>query len=234
MVDKEKIRKRKQKGGSPSGDDKSIKDSIKESKKKKSGSSSSATNRSSTPNKGDDIKPLLFAVANMDMFGRTLSEYGERDVSGNKASILDDVSSEISSKCVDFMGVFDIPGIADSNGYDWKEILQHLSTRKDITGSKYRDKGGNPTKQQVKDSLDCIANMILYVEGNVRALEDKNDMSTRDEVSLDVYEVVHEQYKKIISTCEVQRIAEKNGYSWKEDIIKGVLEDQDIEEMAFE
>lgn len=226
MVDIDKIKERKKK---KSKDDsgkaekaKEVKKNQKDGRKKKTGSARKT---------GDgDIKNLMFVVGNMHLYPRTMAGFAKKKMSGKGKKILDDVSKDISSEILDFMGVFGVEKIADNYGYDFEEVTSRIS-QGDKYGRDYRTKENKAKRSDVKDLLDCIANGMLFVEGIMRRDQGDDESNFRDKKSAEVAELMHDEFKDVISTLGVQRIAEKYGYSWKEDIIKGVLEDQDYDEL---
>jgi hypothetical protein len=232
MVDTDKIRKRKKKKEGGEGDKSIDKEDVKDKRGSKSKKSKNKTPKNKKSKGGDDdVKKLLFAIANMDMFSRTMSEHKGAGMGKQQRKVMDDVTSDMVSEVVNFMGVFDVTDISGKYGYDWKGILEHLTHNRDVKGSRYKTNSNDPSSKDIKKLLDCIANILLYAEGNVRRVEEMDNPNVRDTITKDVSEVIYNEYKKVISRCEVQRVAERHGYSWKDDVIKGVLEDQDLEEL---
>jgi len=227
MVDPEKIKKRKEKkeGG---GDSKQSESKKKEMREKAKDERPKQSPRS--VNKDGDVKRLLFVLGNIHLYPRTMSGFAKEQMSGMGQKVLESVASDISSESLDFMGVFGVREICDEYGYDFDEITHHIS-RGDRYGKQYDLEEENVKKSDVKDLLDCIANCLLYVEGMMRKVDNDDDPGFREEKTSEVAEMVYDEFKDIISTLGVQKVAEKNGYSWKEDIIKGVLEDQDYDDM---
>jgi hypothetical protein len=226
MVDIDKIKERKSKKKRGNEDDvekvKKAKKNKKDGRKKKTGSAKKT---------GDgDIKNLMFVIGNMYLYPNTMAGFAKKKLSGKGKKILDDVSKDISSEMLDFMGVFGVEEIGNNYGYEFEEISDQISNG-DKYGKSYPTKESKAKRSDVKDLLDCIANGMLFVEGIMRRDDDDGESNFRDKKSAEIAELMYDEFKDIISTLGVQRIAEKYGYSWKEDIIKGVLEDQDYDEL---
>jgi hypothetical protein len=227
MVDPEKIKKRKEKkkGNDESKESESKKEEIREKGKNKQSKQSPR----STDYDGD-VKRLMFVLGNIYLYPRTMSGFAKSQMSGKGKKVLTSVASDISSESLDFMGVFGVQQICDEYGYDFDEITDQISGG-DKYGKNYMSNEDKVDGSDVKDLLDCIANCLLYVEGIMRKVEDNDSPDFREEKSAEVAEMVYGEYKEIISTLGVQKIAEKSGYSWKDDIIKGVLEEQDYDDL---
>ena len=225
MVDPEKIKKRKEKKKEDREPTQSGEEKSKVEKKNRNNKSKKSPR--STDYDGD-VKSLLFVLGNMYLYPRTMSGFAKSQMSGKGKKVLENVASNISSESLDFMGVFGVEQICDEYGYDFDEITDHISGG-DKYGNNYRSEEDEVDGSDVKDLLDCIANCFLYVEGIIRKVEDNDSPNFREKKSAEVAEMVYGEYKEIISTLGVQRVAEKSGYSWKDDIIKGVLEEQDYD-----
>lgn len=114
-----------------------------------------------------------------------------------------------------------------------KKAKSEVSSRNTSSGRKSSSssvKKGNVSRKHIKKVLMAIANSILYAEGRVRELEDPEN--AREEYSELVANNMYEQYSDITSQYEVQRIAEKYGFDWSEDIVSEVLEEQDYLDMV--
>lgn len=227
MVDIEKIKERKNK--------KENKDKSKKKKKKKDDQRTKSRRTQAEPhpaksNDDGDIKSLLFVIGNFHLYPRTMSGYAKKGMEGKSKKILESVASDITSETIDFMGVFGVEHICRKYDYEFDEIVDHIASG-DKYGKMFDAKESRGKRSDVKDLLDCIANCLLYVEGVRRKPSGEDDPNFRVKKSAEVAEVMHEEFKDVISALNVQKIAEKNGYSWKDDIIKGVLEDQSYDDI---
>lgn len=244
MVDKDRLNELT---GGGSNDNKSKKSGGKRKSKKKKKKSSSNKERtkkdklsafkgssSSPPDQtsGDteDIKRLLFTLSNMEVFTRILKDYEAEGMNPAQMRVKEEFSADVSNEITNFLGVFGVQDIIDDYGYDWSHILDLTANKRDMTGKSLKTNSGNVKKEDVKELLDCIANVILFVEGNIRAKEEKDDdkMDMRDKTIKFVAEKMYEQYKDIISKNRVQRISERHGYDWQKDVLQDVLENQDF------
>jgi hypothetical protein len=225
MVDREKIRKRKRSSSDQSSGGESIKDVAEDAKKR-----SSSRRETSASSGGDDIKRLMFCLGNTLLYSRTLSGFSKQRVGGKKANVLETVSSDITGEMIDFMGVFGVRNIGEKYGCNFKDVLDAIEGG-DKFGKSIDSDEGNVSKSDVKDLLDCLANVILYTEGIYRKADNSDDEGFRDEKTAAVAGELYDEFKDLASRFKVQRIAEKHGYSWKEDILKTVLEDQDYEKI---
>lgn len=177
----------------------------------------------------EDIKRLLFCLGNLDLYTRMVGEYEYRGLDKSQKKIKDEVASSFAGEITNFLGVFDVAEIADEYGYSWEQITNTIASNQDKIGRSMNTNPGNAKKRDVKELLDCIANIVLYVEGTKHAEEDKDNKNRRDEVTLVIADAIHDAYQSILSEVEVQRIAERHGYDWESDVLKGVLENQDFE-----
>jgi len=175
-----------------------------------------------------DVKQLVFCLANMDAYARIVAEK-EFDVFNQaESTIKDEFARDVSGEIVNFLGVFNVRDICDRYGYSWQNILETAIDRGDILGESMRTNSGDPDRDEIKDLLDCIANVLLFVEGNLRDKQQKENKKVRDSTIEVVSENVYDRYTTITSKTEVQNIAERYGYDWNEDIIQGVLSNQDF------
>lgn len=243
MVDKDRLDKLVG-GSSDDGGDNKSKDkkekSRSRSKKKKEKSkksklselkgsiSSSSSSSSSGSGGGDDIKRLLFTISNMEAYTRVMIDYEPDKFKPAHNRVKEDLAKDISGEITNFLGVFNIRDILDKYGYDWENILRISIENKDMTGRTLETNEANPSKTDIKDALDCIANIYLFVEGTLRDKQNKENLGMRDRVMKEVSKNMHKQYRDIISQNEVQKISEKYGYDWQSDIIEGVLTEQDF------
>lgn len=186
-------------------------------------------NTSSDDGGTGDIKTLLFTLANMDAYTRVVVDYEFSGFNNAQEKVKNDFAKDVSGEITNFLGVFNIRDITNKYGYEWKNILSIAINNQDMGGETLKTNSGNQTSSDIRDLLDCIANVILFVEGNVRSKEEKDNTAMKDKVQLRIAKGMYEQYNEIISRNEVQKIAEKHGYDWKDDILKGVLTEQDFE-----
>lgn len=229
----------KDKSDKSSGDSKKKKSSSGKKKKKdqdetkkdklehlKGGSSSS---KSKTSGSGtEDIKTLLFTLANMDAYTRVLIDYDSENFNRAQEQAKEDFARDVAGEITNFLGVFDVRSITDKYGYDWKNVMETAIENKDMGGQSLRTNSGDVDREDVKELLDCIANVILFIEGTLRDKQNKDNLGMKQRTIMNVSKSVYDQYKDIISKNEVQRIAERHGYDWKEDVIEDVLENQDF------
>lgn len=176
----------------------------------------------------EDIKTLLFTLGNIELFTSTLKQADLNGISKADKKIKNDVVQDVRSEVVDFLGVFNAYQLSEKYGYGWKQILEHIKTKKDRTGSKMSTNDGKVQKQHVRDLLDCIANITLYTEGVMRQAESKKKQNRTTKTTRIVSESLFEFEKQVISQTGVQRIAEKYGWDWKDDILMNVLDGQDF------
>lgn len=193
------------------------------------GSSSSSSPSTSASGDTEDIKRLLFALANMDGYPRIVAEYDFDQFNKAQSKIKEEFAKDVSGEVTNFLGVFGVDEVADKYGYGWGNILDIVMSNQDMTGRTLRTNSGNVSKGDVKELLDAIANIILYVEGSLRSKQDMDNKKQRDATIEVVAENIYEQYKTILSRNEVQNISERHGYDWQNDILKGVLTEQDFE-----
>lgn len=245
MVDLDKVRDKL--GGEDSDDSSSKTKKTKKSKSKGRDSSdedseetkeeklehfkSSSSTSTSKPKTGstEDIKRLLFALGNLDLYTRLIKEHNFDGIDKSSRNVKNDVCQDVSGEVTNFMGVFNVPKIASNYGYSWENIVNVATKNQDMTGDSLNTNSGKVKKPDIKELLDCIANIILYVEGTKRHIENKDDKNRRDEIKYIISDAMHKHYEEILSTVGIQKIAEKYGYDWKSDILEGVLTDQDFE-----
>lgn len=93
---------------------------------------------------------------------------------------------------------------------------------------------GKSSKEEIEKTLRAIGNILLYVEGKMRAMEDPD--TKREEVGKKLMETFYDQYTGIISEHNVQTIAERYGMDWEEDVIKDIVSNQgeEYENMVYQ
>jgi hypothetical protein len=192
------------------------------------GSSSSGSSHSDGGT--EDVKKLLFCLANMDAYTRVVINHDFDVFNAAQSSIKEEFAKDVSGDIVDFLGLFNVRDIIESYGYSWKNALERAVDKGDIDGSGLRTNSGNPTDDEIEDMLKCIANVLLVVEGSVREKEQSDDVSQRDKTEKSVAENMYDRYTTIVSRTNVQRIAERHGFDWQEDIINFVLQEQDLDD----
>lgn len=237
MVDKDRL-KDLVGGGSSKGDSDSSKDKNKKRKKSKSKSSNKDTfsggpSRSGPSNDTEDIKRLLFALANMDAYTRVVKDYGFDGFNRSEEKVKDNFANDVSGEIVGFLGVFDVRDIAEKYGYDWSDVMSIALNNKDMGGDTMPSRDGKVSREDIKDLLDCIANVILYIEGVNLDRSNKNNPSLEDRVIKRISGGMQDQYEEIVSKAEVQKVSERHGYDWENDIIMGVVSDQDFESKIY-
>lgn len=246
MVDRDKLERlrNKKSGKSSSGGGSKKKSSSKSGKKKKRSKKKTKKEKtkkqkleefkggSSSGGGGDgtgDIKRLLFTLGSIDLFTRRAADYEEDGMNPANKTIKEDVGEEVVGEVTSFLGVFDVPQIADRYGYSWDNIIRVIPSNDDRVGDTLETNDGNVKKRDVKSLLKCIANILLFAEGTKVAKENKPKKDRRDRVTMKFTGVLHNYYNELISESQVQRISEKYGFDWKEDILMDVLENQDFE-----
>jgi len=187
----------------------------------------SSTTSSSTEGGTEDIKRLLFCLGNMDAYTRVVIDYDFPQLNKAQKGIKEEFAKDVSGEIVNFLGLFDIDDVCDKYGYSWKNVLETSIESQDMVGKTLQTNPGNPSKGDVRDLLDAIANVILYIEGNYRDKKNQDNKSQREATIEVVSENIYESYKTIIGRTNVQTIAEKHGYDWQEDILEGVLDGRD-------
>lgn len=190
----------------------------------KGGSSSASSGGGTEP-----VKRLLFTGAAMHSYIKTLQNSDVGEGSQQVARVKNDLLEDLSGEIINFLGVHKFDQIADEYGYSWDSILSRMKNNKDMSGSSLQTNPGDPSKSHVKELLMGVANIMLYVEGIKLDVEGKSDPSPREEIKGSVASGVAGYFEEIVSRNEVQRIAEQHGFDWEQDIIQGVLEDQDFE-----
>lgn len=217
-------------GGSSDGKKKTKRDKLREFKSNQSSGVSKPGDGGGT----EDVKRLLFCLANMDAYTRLVVEKDFGVFNKAQSSIKDEFARDVSGEIVNFLGVFDVRDVCDNYGYSWSNILETSIERNDLLGESMSTNSGNPSDEEIKDLLDCIANVLLFVEGNLREKQETDDQSMRDSTVEAVSENIYDRFTDIISRAEVHNIAERRGYDWKEDVIEDVLANQDFEERVKE
>lgn len=110
-----------------------------------------------------------------------------------------------------------------------KSKTQKVEEFKKASGVSSADtsKGSKVPMKDGREILRAIANMVLYAEGTLRALDDPDN--AREKKKKEIAETAYNQVTDIISEKRVQRICEKYGIDWQEDIIEDVLKEQDYD-----
>lgn len=71
---------------------------------------------------GDDLEELLIALGKMFMFAKVVEKKVERGDYPNE-KIAKDFVTDVSSECIEFMGVFEVNEICKNNGLDWENDI---------------------------------------------------------------------------------------------------------------
>jgi len=182
----------------------------------------------------EDVKRLLFCIANMDAYTRIVAEAEFDEFNQSQSVIKEEFARDTSGEIVNFLGVFNVRDVCTEYGYSWDNIMETTIDRNDLLGETLQTNSGNPNKSELKDLLDCVANILLFVEGNLRDKQSKDKQTQRDATIEVVSENIYDRFTEIVSRTEVQNIAERNGFDWQNDIIQGVLSDQDFESRVKE
>lgn len=193
------------------------------------GGSSKSVKSTGGGNGTEDVKRLLFCLGNMDAYTRVVAEKEFSAFNQSQSVIKEEFARDVSGEIVNFLGVFNVRDVCDNYGYSWQNILQTSIDKQDLLGETLRTNSGDPNKGEIKDLLDCIANVLLFVEGNLREKQEKDNKTQRDATIESVSENLYDRYTTMVGRAGVQNIAERNGFDWQDDILTGVLSDQDFE-----
>lgn len=188
-------------------------------------------NTKTSGGKTNGIKRLVFCIANMNIASRKLDEF-VGDVSPKKKQVIEGFSSDLSGKVIEFAGAFNLEEILDKTDSSFDDTMEHILDKKDKSGDGFEMDTSSCSKSDVEDLLKCIGNIFLYVEGHNRIDEYQDEVSAKNEIKSVAANVLQGVFEDYISLLGVQKIAERNGYDWEEDIIKGILSDQNMKEIV--